>query len=335
VNALLDHVWGVNPSVDRVWAQVAGIAPAQAVGRWLMALQVFIDDSYTDGGVYVLAGYLAKAEQWAAFTADWDALLPETYPGKAGIRRFKMAQMAMHMDRVARFHKIIERHLPYCVSVKLDAKDVERAMSRVWSDNIDIAWDPLFDVDVMAFTMMASTLISRLSKDDRISDLLRGERIDVYFDKHSRSDWMEDAWEAVVNDTPKEDVSIIGSGPRFECDEDFKPLQAADFIAWWIRKAYENDKLNELFSGDFGHWKGKNVPGIHGQMSEDEITGFMINRLRRSALGFTANIYDANIKPKNEHAMRVYKFNNRSGLLKFIQGKLKTMNRQRDPWGAS
>ena len=114
MNALLDHAWGKSAAQDRVWAQVTGLAPSRAVRRWLMALtyQAFIDDSYTHGGEFVLAGHVATAENWAKFAAEWENLLPSGTLGKSGYH-FKMAEMAAipeRMERVPAFYWVVEKY---------------------------------------------------------------------------------------------------------------------------------------------------------------------------------------------------------------------------------
>jgi hypothetical protein len=47
-----------------------------------MVVRAYIDDSYTAGGVHVLAGYIARAEQWGAFSKEWEELLPLTRMGE-------------------------------------------------------------------------------------------------------------------------------------------------------------------------------------------------------------------------------------------------------------
>lgn len=78
--AILDHVWGVSPASDRVWAQVSGVAPSRSWKRLLVVLQAYIDDSRGDDGTFVLAGYIATAESWAKFAGEWEELLPYGTP---------------------------------------------------------------------------------------------------------------------------------------------------------------------------------------------------------------------------------------------------------------
>ena len=104
MNALLKHVWGNSPAQDRVSAQVAGMAPARAVRRLLMALefQAFVDGSARrPDGDFILGGHIATAETWANFSKEWEELLPLAPLAKNGKRHFKMSEMAATKDGMA------------------------------------------------------------------------------------------------------------------------------------------------------------------------------------------------------------------------------------------
>jgi hypothetical protein len=71
-----------------------------------MVLQAYFDDSYTENGTFVLAGYVASVAAWAAFSQEWEALLPTlpaTARGHSGKLRFKMSEMQRYLDRVPLF----------------------------------------------------------------------------------------------------------------------------------------------------------------------------------------------------------------------------------------
>ena len=111
MSGLPEHVWGVSAAQDRVFAQICGMAPSRAVGRLFVILQAYIDDSYTKDGVFVLGGYVASVESWAAFSKEWEKLLPYAKRARNGQFHFKMNEMAKHMDRVRAFYRIIEKHV--------------------------------------------------------------------------------------------------------------------------------------------------------------------------------------------------------------------------------
>jgi hypothetical protein len=77
-----------------------------------MNLTAFVDESI-DQDAFVMAGYVARDEQWAKFSAEWEEMLPMAVLNARNSRQFKMAQMAGNderMARVAAFYRIIERH---------------------------------------------------------------------------------------------------------------------------------------------------------------------------------------------------------------------------------
>src|SRR5258705_5056830 len=46
--------------------------------RWMLMLEIYLDDSGTHGGPYCfLAGYLAGTDAWAAFAMEWNAICKE------------------------------------------------------------------------------------------------------------------------------------------------------------------------------------------------------------------------------------------------------------------
>src|SRR5437867_682301 len=64
-------------SRDLLGALVSGLPSRKRNSRLFLMLQAHIDDSGWDGmsPVFVLAGYLAKKEQWDAFSDEWNSVL--------------------------------------------------------------------------------------------------------------------------------------------------------------------------------------------------------------------------------------------------------------------
>jgi hypothetical protein len=62
---------------DHLGALVSGSPDKKRRNRLLLMLQAHIDDSGWDGvsPVFVLAGYVAKKEQWDSFSDQWRATL--------------------------------------------------------------------------------------------------------------------------------------------------------------------------------------------------------------------------------------------------------------------
>jgi hypothetical protein len=131
-NPLLAHEWGASEAVDHIWAEICGRPPStEPWRRWFVVVQCYLDDSYTQGGAHVLAGYVARAESWAKFTKEWEQLLPRCYRGgNSGRHRFKMSEMARRMEDVPLFLDVIRSNVSYAVSIMMKEDELERAKGR-------------------------------------------------------------------------------------------------------------------------------------------------------------------------------------------------------------
>ena len=270
-----------------------------------MVFQAYIDDSYTPDGAFVLAGYVASAAAWAQFSKAWEELLP-TLPrsarGKSGKPRFKMAEMQRFLDRIPPFYKVIEDHALLSVSCKLDMAALERAKQHIWSDNTTLVWGPPSDPFWVAFSMLVTKFHEiRYEYQSIVDRIPLDKKVDFYFDEHSGGatqmamDW-EDGY---VNRAAPGIRALYGAMPRFESDECFMPLQAADFWAWWVREGYENGTLSQYLSGDFGHWRGKAITAINMEIQEDQLAENLISKIKTDMpIGLLANIYDDRVYPR-------------------------------------
>jgi hypothetical protein len=302
---ILDHKWGVSAAQDRVWAQVSGISPRLSGRRLFMVLQAFMDDSYTENGVFVLGGYIASAQAWADFAAAWEDLLPLfALRGKSGRYRFKMTEMARRMECVPPFYKVIERHALLSLSCKFVIADLVRATDRVWAENVNLDWGfanrphsfafkCLLDMFHMArFLNPQQYIIKTVVSPD--------QKVDFYFDDQSQKREMLGGWDLYIRNQPTEIKDLYGATPRFENDEDFLPLQAADFWAWWVRKSYQEGTLEKIQAGDFGGWVGtRRIPDMAISFNEEQLVSALMTILR-SHLGEEWPIYDGRVTPRRQ-----------------------------------
>jgi hypothetical protein len=255
---LLTHVWGESKAADRVWAQVAGLRPNLASGRLLMALQAFIDDSYTPDGVFVLAGHVASAEAWAAFAREWEEMLPHGVLDRYGKHHFKMAEMASNPERMARvagFYRLIEKHVALSVSCRFDVRHLRQAQSRLWLLKRPIHWEPFDNPYIMAFRCLVDGFHNYRPN---IADILPlDQKVDFFFDEQTEKKMILSSWDSYMDSRPPETRGLYGTTPRFESDNDFLPLQAADLWAWWVRYWGEREPDKDLTTCDFGMWSGR------------------------------------------------------------------------------
>lgn len=270
------HKWGESAGADEVRSLVVGLAPSEAGKRLLVALQAYIDDSF-DAEHFVLAGYVASADAWEAFSREWERLLPYGLRDEQGYY-FKMAEMAAlpeRKERVAAFYRVIEDHVLFSLSIHFKLSDFERAKRRIFVPGYKgVNWrsDALANPHYFAFRSLLDMFHSR--KAEFANAVPIDQPVDFIFDDHTKKKALLGAWDEYIASRKPEIRGRYGEVPIFRDDRKFLPLQAADLFAWWIREWYETGESVEdlIKAADFGTWKGK--PGAHHfimDANEDQI----------------------------------------------------------------
>lgn len=240
-----------------------------------MVLQAYIDDSADEGDFFVLGGYVATAEKWAAFSREWEALLkPFGVLGPNGKYRFKMAEMAASAERIQRvgaFHAVISKYAPLSVSAIVRKSDIDKALARVDSYPVTTGFSKV----ISPFHLCYRALMHGLSRDQvsesTVIDILgQPEPVDFYFDECSEKALVWEQWDSFKRYYADETQNaLFGSPPRFESDDDFLPLQAADFRAYWVREFANSYGIDGINKGRYPFPHSKN-PMQHRIYSYDE-----------------------------------------------------------------
>lgn len=278
-NPVLDHLWGVSPAEDRIWAQICGRAPStKPWERRFMMLQAYIDESASNDAVFVIAGYVATAEAWAKFSKEWEELLPFATADDEGHQRFKMSEMAAQgrLADVVAFYRVIEEHVSLALSCTFKISELRAAVDRVvipnhWGNQQFFSYRALLD----------SFHKARVNDRETMSRVIPGDKpVDFFFDDHSSKNILLSAWDEYIGNRP-EGVELYEQVPIFGSALKFMPLQAADFWAWWVREACEAGTVDTLMWGDFGAWKeNKHMHKIHISYSEDAIVETLLTLAR-------------------------------------------------------
>jgi hypothetical protein len=211
----------------------------------LAFIQAAIDDSASEKGDQrlFLAGYVNRAETWALFADAWQDELRRSQP----IQYLRMTEAASRrgqftgwsktdrdeklrgLMRVARHFKPLSFHC-----------SVSRA--EYWRTVTPVAPRGLGPHFVCCFGM-----VSQLAKYTAQID--PKARIEFIFDK---TDGLEDDidlfFDYMARNLPRDARKTISSRPIFRDDKAFTPLQAADTLAWHLRRSHE----------DAGSWQAKN-----------------------------------------------------------------------------
>lgn len=230
----------------RVRADLSGIAPGKWERRHFMVMQAFFDESGNapDQEMIVVGGLLASAENWIQFTRKWVAMrtrapgadyvkYSELVRGEGQFADSKGWDERLRTERLSEIAALIKEH---CVGFIYSAME-HRHFQQVQRLNLHHR---------NAFTDLPYSHVAMKSIGPTLAMLLEHEiteRCDFYFDKVAGVDVLiQSLWpsfETLPNELPEELVAgrqrpVIGS-VRFEKDNEFEPLQAADIIAGMMR----------------------------------------------------------------------------------------------------
>ena len=217
----------------------------------LLTIQAYIDDSGIKGTdpVFVLAGFIGKAERWAEFSDAWSIHLKQS----PSVQYIKMNEAAK-LNGQFRSWKPEERDqkLAGCVEI-IKRFPPEKA---IYFINDLIAWKQivreikvktLADPHFHGFNAVISGVCNE------VLDSGVDEQIEVIFDEHVIFGPRVSLWYPVLKElielTNNEKLSriknILPPAPMFRDDRHFLPLQAADILAWLLRTAFR-DRLPGL-----------------------------------------------------------------------------------------
>jgi hypothetical protein len=209
-----------------------------------MVLQAFIDDSGSDPKAhsFMLAGFVAPAEAWAAFADDWQVLLdraPEagylkTAHAYAGYDEFHLAK-GWNRNLVTNFmmdaSDIIKEHVKERIAVWVRRDYFDKHIKPVPNPyNREPANNPYF-LCFYHFILTAAALHS----------ISTPEPCEFFFDEQgSVGERARSWWEAfkhfAAHGSQFDFTPFLGAPPTFEDEKKCKPLQAADFYAWHMNK---------------------------------------------------------------------------------------------------
>jgi hypothetical protein len=296
-----------------------------------MVLQAYIDDSYGESGVHVLAGYIASAEAWSRFVREWEKLLPLCNRKSSGPFRFKMSEMAHRLDEVRLFLDVIRSHVSYSFSIMMKEDGLKRVKERLWSERVELVWYPHDDVNNVMLSFLAAKFFEGVI-GDHYNDSWIGpdDKIDIYVDNDAAPPWALTIGTTLLVNF----LSICGS--TLDKARDLLTTKNAFLskqLTFWrggSRRGYENGNEGTILSDTFGPPpKDRIIRGVRLDFTEDQIVDNLMVRFKSSQrFPSLVNIYDTNKKPLSAHALDVHEFDKRQGLFSFLEKKLKSIRRR-------
>lgn len=222
-----------NPA-DHIKAWVSGYASDNRKNKPLAFLQAYIDDSYDNTGErrLFLAGYLHNAEAWECFSNAWEFALREV----PSIEYFKMSEAnALRGQffgwsdesrdlKIVKLLAIIKTFNPVSFHISLSRTSFDEHIAPVAPYALA---NPHFHCIGGIVALASNYVESRNIKTgiDFIFDKQEGVQFDIalFFDD-------------LMKRLPTSQKALISKTPVFADDKEFLPLQAADLLAWHLRK---------------------------------------------------------------------------------------------------
>jgi Protein of unknown function (DUF3800) len=237
-------------------------------------LIAFVDDSQdsreeVDDPIFVLAGFVAPEEQWEIFSDEWKLRLPWVSPSPA----FKMSELAYRWgpddEKIKLFYRVIERYVSGGFSCIVPVKDVEAAYTK-----FPLQLKKLPSV----YSLMFSAVLDWVCNPRAQADLGISGKVKFIFDTQMVEETdITDRWNGLFALMPDSTKELLEGMPQFEREEDFMPLQAADFYAWWVRRHWREHPKHGVSLGYPYKWvfpwpSERTIPFFEVSWSEAEIT---------------------------------------------------------------
>jgi Protein of unknown function (DUF3800) len=215
----------------------SGLSPQRRAPHALMMLTGYFDDSGSErkGPVFVLAGYLSVMEVWEQyFTPKWEKTLAKS----PSLDYFKMREAnrlhdafrgwteTQRDERVAELSDILV-HQPVITSMvfAMSWDDFKRAEAEYPE-----AKGVIHPYDMLFHGIMASATA-------RMVQFNLGHQIEFVFDEQgSAGERAILTYKRIKSTIPKAQADLIVGSPRLADDKIVLPLQAADLLAWHVRR---------------------------------------------------------------------------------------------------
>ena len=206
-----------------------------------MILQAYIDESGSrnQDNCLVLAGFISPAQEWAAFSDEWQACLDAT----PSLRYFKMREAANNpsgafknwkrddvREKVRELIEIIKRHAKIAIYCATPIHMFDEVLAPIPG--------PLANPYCHSFgAILAGVGWEAVDQ--------KAERVELIFDEQDKyASLIKNVYPTLMRRFDPELSRVLPEEPMFRSDTHFLPIQAADMLAWLFRNAF-NGKRTE------------------------------------------------------------------------------------------
>lgn len=208
-------------------------------------LQAYVDDSVSEVGDrhFILAGYFGKAETWIKFSREWQRALRKA-PKIDYLHTVEARGLRGQFggwDPLERDKKLLKMAK---VVRKFQFRSIYVSVSRLDYENIIL---PLAPYNLQSpYYICFYTLIIKLA--EYLNETHAHVPVDFVFDEHGQIGRDAVAWYYAVKEDNPRLKHLLGGTPIFEDDKHVLPLQAADMLAWHIRRIKESRAGDDAFA---------------------------------------------------------------------------------------
>lgn len=216
---------------------ICGYCSRDRERKYIVILQAFVDDSRSESAdkEFVLAGYMTTALQWMKFSDEWTAVLNqapkiESFHSIEALHLkgcFKGWRRADRDEKVMRLAEVIDRHPMASFDTRLSVASFKRILAPIAPYDLQ---NPYF---VVFYGVMANAAGQLHANEINVP-------IDFIFDEHGAVGPDAALWYGYMKAMMAPHLrSLLGSAPIFRDDKKMVPLQAADMLAWHLRRSRE------------------------------------------------------------------------------------------------
>ncbi|MGD0421643.1 MAG: DUF3800 domain-containing protein [Xanthobacteraceae bacterium] len=209
-------------------------------------LRAYIDDSrnHRGKGIFALCGYIGDATKWAEFSDEWEATLHalprlenlkthEAYRLRDPASQFYGWTAAQRDAKLIQLAKVANKHALVSIQSIVRPEQYKEILGSIAANETVYQFS--------FYTIIAELL--KLPGKWNIND-----QIEIIFDIQGDESeaTIRRAFREFMSAGPPELVSRLGADPEFKDDRKVLPLQAADLLAWHVRRhVYEYDRGNK------------------------------------------------------------------------------------------
>jgi len=176
----------------------------------------------------VMLGVIANPLEWAAFSDEWQECLDMRPTMKAlHMTDLMWRESDEAKERAARFYRILCSHVKGTVVVSMPLNDYHQ----VFAQSHPLFRNPYF---IMFFLFIRCCRM-------QCPGMGLSDEMQFIFDEQSgiiRK--LAEGWAYFLQYDPKI-AAFLGEFPSFRNDKNVLPLQASDFMAWWVRRVLSDE----------------------------------------------------------------------------------------------